>query len=342
MGTDPSILQELFPFCSGREFQAGELLRKKGQHYREMFLIKEGTASVDLVNGKRTLEQIQVRAGDPVGEICFLQGVAATASVTATSDLKVLSLNDQELAGISRERPDLYARLLRNLAETASERLSFNLSVTPDETVSKGAGGIEILLCRSKDQWRLAKRLRFDVYCCELGRSSPGADHDERVITDELDLAGHCFIAEKQGKTIGTLRVNYASEGPLNGLETIYGMINSPHYPNNCGICTKFIVDKTNRGGPTAFMLIAQAVQLGVRDGMRECYIDCIQSLSDYYCALGFEVAAPEFLHPENGPSVPMKLDLEKHGAQMSGRDGLRRMIRLFLKARAGKAEAVQ
>ena len=51
------------------------------------------------------------------------------------------------------------------------------------------------------------------VYCEELGRSSPYADHDRKVIRDNLDDFGHTFIAVDDGKTIGTLRANLAASG---------------------------------------------------------------------------------------------------------------------------------
>lgn len=342
MSAHSPLALELLPFCEKASFRQGEILRQKGQHYRDMFLVLEGSASAELECNadERRIEPIVV--DEPIGEICFLQGTAAVATVTASSDLTVLRIDDLDLARISEEHPDIAARLLQDLAKTARARISYNLSFADGEEISDDAGAIEILLCRTEEQLKLAKQLRYDVYCDELKRTSPHADHGQRLISDDLDEAGYCFIAQKQGRTIGTLRANYACDGPLNGLETLYGMTRSEHFPGNCGVCTKFIVDRENRGGPTAMMLIAQAVQLGLRDDMQECYIDCIPDLIDYYTALGFSPTAPEFFHPENGLSLPMKLDLKEFGPRMSGREGLRHMIRLFIKTRANKRRTQQ
>jgi predicted GNAT family N-acyltransferase len=342
MSANCTLAQELSSFCGHRTYREGEVLRQKGQHYRDMYIVLEGCASVKLEGASEELQIKYINVDEPVGEICFLQGTAAIATVTANSDLTVLKIDDVDLAEISDQRPELVARLLQDLARTASARLSYNLSIFDGAEISDDSSAIEILLCRSDDQLNQAKRLRYDVYCDELKRTSPNADHQQRLISDPLDGTGYCFIAKKQGRTIGTLRANYACDGPLNGLETIYGMTRSQHFPSKCGVCTKFIVDRSNRGGPTAMMLIAQAVQLGMRDDMQECYIDCIPDLIDYYTALGFNAAAPEFFHPENGLSLPMKLDLKNHGTQMSGREGLRHMIRLFLKTRANKRRLEQ
>ena len=67
---------------------------------------------------------------------------------------------------------------------------------------------IEVHLCRNKEMLERAKRLRYEVYCEELGRRSPYADHDKKVITDHLDATGHVFVAIEAGETIGTLRGN--------------------------------------------------------------------------------------------------------------------------------------
>lgn len=335
MSADRSPLQDLSRFGAQVTFGQGDILRQSGMHYRDMYIVLDGTANAkpDVAGGDG--QDRQISANDPIGEICFLQGTAANATVTATTDLQAIRIDDRQMATISEQRPDLAAWLLQTLAETAAERLSQNLSVLEGTELTEDPSAIEILLCRTEDLRQQAKRLRYEVYCGELGRKSPNADHRNRVISDALDRTGVCFVAQKARETIATLRVNYAGDGPLNELEPIYGMTRSPYFPDLCGICTKFIVDRANRGGPAAMMLIAQAVQMGMRDEMKECYIDCIPDLLDYYTALGFEQSAPEFLHPENGLSIPMRLNLEQHGAQMSGRDGLRRMVRLFLKSRA-------
>jgi hypothetical protein len=85
------------------------------------------------------------------------------------------------------------------------------------------------------------------LYCGEFGRQSPNADHGRGIIADDLDRFGHCFIAVEAGETIGTLRLNLTSEGPLGMVEELYGMRSSPHYPAATSVCTKFIVEKAKR-----------------------------------------------------------------------------------------------
>src|SRR5688572_33357963 len=87
---DPEPLQA---YCRRVEFEPGETLRQKGQFYRDMYLLTGGEVEVALsaANGsKPTL----VVVGGPVGEIGFLSGRAATATVTVRKAATAFVLDD--------------------------------------------------------------------------------------------------------------------------------------------------------------------------------------------------------------------------------------------------------
>src|SRR5690606_25356958 len=128
---------------------------------------------------------------------------------------------------------------------------------------------------------------------------------------------GHTFVAVQDGETIGTIRGNISFEGPLGILQDLYGMNRSPHHPNGTSVVTKFVVRKSKRGSQVSYKLISALTRFGLRNNMKECYIDSVPSLLHYYKALGFEMVAPKFFHVENGPSFPMKLDLTTYGERL-------------------------
>lgn len=325
---DLEVLQSI---CGTVRFAAGDVLRQKGLHYRNMYLITEGSVDVDLGNSSGGAKLDVSGAGSAVGEIGFLRGSPATATVTARTETVALVIDDSALARLEREQPAAAADLWRHLAETAEERTSYNLTWGP--ATASDTKPIEVYLCRNADMLEKAQRLRYEVYCQELGRKSPHADHDKKIITDHLDETGHTFIAVEGDETIGTLRGNAASECALGILEELYGMKKSPHHPAATAVCTKFIVRKSNRGGPVSIKLISAIARYALRNRIRECYIDCIPALLPYYKAIGFKITAPKFLHVENGPSHPMMIDLAKHGARLSGEGGRRHYLGLIIKA---------
>ena len=325
------MLQSL---CSQARFEPGDALREQGQHYSDMYLIKEGSVDVIREQGTRSEKRIVSDPGSPIGEIGFLRGCSATATVTARTPVTALVIDDPTLARFESEQPSLAADLLRCLADIAEERRSFNLVFTTTQARSR-PHAIEVYLCRNKDMLESVQRLRYEVYCQELGRQSPNADHEKRIITDDLDDFAKTFVAVEAGETIGTLRGNKPADGFLGIIEELYGMKKSAHHPDATSICTKFIVKKSKRGGPASMKLISAMVRYGLRNGVKECYIDCVPALLHYYKAIGFTIAGERFFHRENGPSYPMLIDLMKHGEKLSHEAGVREYLSLIVKAHA-------
>ena len=330
-------LELLRRLCRQVRFEPGDVLRRKGQHYRDMYVITDGCVGVNRETNRHAGTLLVSDPGSPVGEISFLRGCSATATVTARAATSALLIDDQTLARLEQEQPELTARLLRHLAETAEERTSYNLVWSMTAAPHAPRHPIEVHLCRTPDMLESAKRLRYEVYCEELGRFSPCADNYNRIITDRLDETGVVFIAIEDGETIGTLRGNASRESALGVLEELYGMKASPHHPQATAICTKFIVKKSKRGGLAAMKLISAMVRYGLRNGIKRCYIDTIPVLLPYYKAIGFTTAGPKFLHLENGPSIPMMLDVVKHGGRLSRESAPREYLKLIMKAQAIK-----
>ncbi len=330
---DPGPLQA---YCRRVWFEPGDVLRHKGQYYRDMYLLTGGEVEVDLGIGTGNGSNPAIAlAGGPVGEIGFLSGRAATATVIVRQAVEALILDDLSLDRIEREQPLLAARLLNYLAETQAERTSFNLTVASLEGVAADESAIDVFLCRDEAMLTAAKRLRYEIYCVELGRHSPFADHEARTISDPLDTFGNTFIAVADGETIGTLRSNISREGDLGHLEDVYGMRGSPHHPAATAICTKFVIRKSYRGSSAATRLISAMVGMGLRSGIKACYIDSIPELLPYYRALGFTPSGRAFFHRENGLSRPMVLDLIIHGAKLAQQTGARDYLRAFVETEA-------
>lgn len=332
-----SFLSEMGGLCDQREFAPGELLRKKDEHYRDMYIITDGEVVVEIEPDNPSLSPIIRGSGQPIGEIGFLRGTPANAYVTARDGAHVLVIDDTTLERIEDEKPELVVQLMQKLAEIADDRSSYSLTLTDEYGLHDTQQEIEVLLCRNAEQLAQAQQLRYEVYCGELGRDSPSANHEKGIISDKLDDFAHCFIAVCKGEIIGTIRTNFTKEGSLGLLDQLYGMNNSEHHPGHTGICTKFIVKQAHRGGRTAMQLVSLTTQFGLRNEMRECYIDCVPKLVHYYRAMGFKASEKSFFHPENGPSLPMRLDLVKYGNELVGDIGIQRMVKFYVKAKAMK-----
>jgi predicted GNAT family N-acyltransferase len=306
------LSQRLPEFLQPVRFAAGEELRRLGQHYAAMYLVTSGEIEVDLGDKGGVLHPALQEPGLAIGEIGFLRGLPATATVRALTDVAAFKIDDASLSQLEQKAPDIAVALLRFLGETAEERTSENISIAASLEDAPKDQSIRVLLCRNDDMLMDAQKLRYKVYCQELGRTSPHADHETATIIDELDAAGHTFLAVEDGQAIGTLRANRPSEGPIGILESLYGMDASDAHPEGTIVCTKFVIRSDKRKTAAGIKLVAAFARYSVQHGIRECYIDCIPSLRPFYMGMGFRKSGEKFLHRENGPSYPMKIDLEK------------------------------
>jgi CRP-like cAMP-binding protein len=75
------------------DVQAGEVVLREGRRGRELFIVLEGTATVTRAGRVVNI----LGAGDYFGELAAFEDQPRTATVTATTDLKVLIIGPREL-----------------------------------------------------------------------------------------------------------------------------------------------------------------------------------------------------------------------------------------------------
>jgi voltage-gated potassium channel len=96
-----------------RAAPAGAVLAEEGRRGREFFLLVEGTVSVR--RGRRKVAELG--PGDWFGEIAILTYKPRTATVTATSPVRLLVLSDRAFRHVVETRPRIALHVLRSVAE---------------------------------------------------------------------------------------------------------------------------------------------------------------------------------------------------------------------------------
>jgi CRP-like cAMP-binding protein len=114
----------MFSGCSKKELQAiaktirqiqhpaGTVIATEGEPGAGLFVIEEGDAEVT-IGGKRVN---QLHAGDFFGEMALLDGGPRTATVTATTDIKLWALTEWVFRGLLVEHPTIALRTLEAMA----------------------------------------------------------------------------------------------------------------------------------------------------------------------------------------------------------------------------------
>jgi CRP/FNR family transcriptional regulator, cyclic AMP receptor protein len=102
------------------EVDAGTVLATEGEHAYEVFVIESGEAEV-----RKGGELIRtLRAGEAFGEIGLLATGTRTASVTATTPMKLVAIFSREFKQIQTRMPQIAQQLRASMRERVA-RTSF-------------------------------------------------------------------------------------------------------------------------------------------------------------------------------------------------------------------------
>jgi CRP/FNR family transcriptional regulator, cyclic AMP receptor protein len=124
----------LFAGCSKKELEAlasiadeidlkeGSVLTREGQPGREFFVLIEGAVAVTQAND----EIAQLEGGDWFGEIALLTKATRTATVTATTPVRVLVVTDRAFRQVLETTPTIAVKML----ERVGERLGHDAEMT--------------------------------------------------------------------------------------------------------------------------------------------------------------------------------------------------------------------
>lgn len=106
-GLSKDELQKLAGWTVEVEVPEGEELLKEGRLAHEFFVIEDGSAEVRQ-DGERIAE---LGAGDFFGEIALLEGGTRTASVIASTPLRLIVMSAQEFRRMEQELPAVADRV---------------------------------------------------------------------------------------------------------------------------------------------------------------------------------------------------------------------------------------
>jgi CRP-like cAMP-binding protein len=100
-------LAKVAAFAEAKEASDGEVVVEEGGFSRELLAIEDGTAEVT-----RDGEHIaDLGPGDIFGEAGMLDDEMRSATVTATSRMKLISLGHFEVKRLKKDAPEIYSRI---------------------------------------------------------------------------------------------------------------------------------------------------------------------------------------------------------------------------------------
>ena len=112
-GCSKTELQRIASLADELDLGDGTTLIREGERGREFIVIAEGTVNVTR-SGKQLRE---LGAGDFIGEIALVADVPRTATVTATSPVRLLVVTDRAFRGLLEQMPSIAKKVLQSLGE---------------------------------------------------------------------------------------------------------------------------------------------------------------------------------------------------------------------------------
>ena len=108
-----SELEEIAQLADEIDLDEGKELTRLGEPGREFFVLLEGEA--DVTRNGNSINTL--KAGDFFGEIALVEDTPRTATVTATTPMRVLVITDRAFKKLLDEHPELQRKVLVALAE---------------------------------------------------------------------------------------------------------------------------------------------------------------------------------------------------------------------------------
>lgn len=120
-GLSAEQINRLAGVCSVSAFDPGACIFRQGEAGREMHVVLQGEVSIEVAGVPDPVGV--VAAGECLGEMSLLTSAAHSATATARTRVETAVLRHEDLAGLTRLRPDIAAHLYRNLAIGMGEKL---------------------------------------------------------------------------------------------------------------------------------------------------------------------------------------------------------------------------
>jgi CRP/FNR family transcriptional regulator, cyclic AMP receptor protein len=114
-------LEEVAHIADELDLPQGKVMAEEGDRGREFFVLLEGEAEV--TKGGRSINTMH--EGDFFGEIALVTQMPRTATVTATTDVRVLVITERDFASLLKHSDEVG----RCVAEALAERIAPELPV---------------------------------------------------------------------------------------------------------------------------------------------------------------------------------------------------------------------
>ena len=117
-----------------REVAQGAVLFRKGSDADGIWLLESGTVSILTGEGDDSVRLATFGPGQFVGEMGFVDGKTRSATVWADTPVRALLLDNQAVAQLQRDQPQVALKITRNIARELSQRVRLSSALMADQS----------------------------------------------------------------------------------------------------------------------------------------------------------------------------------------------------------------
>lgn len=172
-------------------------------------------------------------------------------------------------------------------------------------------------IAETKDQREAVYRLRYDVYVEEMGRYQTVADHDRRMLYEDVDEQSRIAFAELDGEIVATGRVTWGGDAPIpQRMVDQYQLAPFLAEVPQSAICVgeRAMVRPHLRGSDVLLRMMGNGMQFANENRIQLTFGDCEPHLLNLYLGLGQRTYAKTNVNSaEAGYLIPIVTVIEDY-----------------------------
>ena len=169
-------------------------------------------------------------------------------------------------------------------------------------------------LCRTDDEYEDVFRLRYAVYVDEMGKPYPQADHQRKMLFDDLDSSAVVLsVRGPDDRVVGSVRCNWADDVLRNSTQDVLSLgALSPVGRTQATVCSRLVMASGYRQrGALLSEMLRSIYRWGLENSVTVSFCYTTEQLFRFFEHLGFHPSGPGFFDPPSNRSQhPMRLDV--------------------------------
>ena len=171
----------------------------------------------------------------------------------------------------------------------------------------------DIRIARQEHEKEAIYRFRYAVYVDEMGKRPGYADHERKMLHDELDDTADLFMVELDGEIIATARLNRLDSTDFGAYwRDLYRLGEWSEFPDTAiSMSSRLMVAVKWRGSAVLGGLLLALYEHSRKLGVKFDFLNCTPSLLEFYEQLGYRRYTDGFMDEDAGYHFPLVLIAE-------------------------------